>query len=357
MTHCIELARRGAGEVSPNPMVGCVVVKDGRIIGEGYHAKYGEAHAEVNAIRSATESVQGAELYVNLEPCSFFGKTPPCVDLLIEKQIGKVYVSMLDPNPLVNGKGIQKLRAAGIEVEVGIEELQARRLNEIFTKFITKRRPFVALKIGQSLDGRIALSNGKSRYITSKDSLKKVHELRVRYDSVLVGANTVRTDNPQLTVRFVRGRSPTKIVLDGNLSVPIESKIFAGGRTIIFHRAPVVSNSTATLAKIKALRKRGIELMSMPGGRSGSLNLDKVLKAVAALDIASVLVEGGAKIFSQFIESGFADKLHLFIAPKILGSGLSFSEGIELKNLSEAFVLKDCIISDIGEDKYIEGYF
>ncbi len=205
MLRCIRLAQNGKGNVSPNPMVGCVVAKNGNIIGEGYHARFGEAHAEVNAISSASESVEGADVYVNLEPCDFYGKTPPCADLLIDKHVKKVYVAMLDPNPRVNGGGARRLKEAGIEVEVGIMEQPARRLNEAFIKFVTKKLPFVSLKIAQSLDGRIALKNGKSKYITSKESLQKVHELRAQYDAVLVGAMTVKIDNPSLDVRLING--------------------------------------------------------------------------------------------------------------------------------------------------------
>ncbi len=356
MLRCIRIARNGRGNVSPNPMVGCVVVKNNTIIGEGYHAKFGEAHAEVNAIRSASEDVAGADLYVNLEPCSFYGKTPPCTDLLIEKRIRKVYVAMLDPNQRVNGTGIKKLRDAGIEVEVGLAADQALKLNEAFVKFITKKLPFVTLKIAQSLDGRIALKNGKSKYITSKESLRKVHELRAEYDAVFVGAGTIKNDDPELTVRFLNGRSPIKIVLDGNLSSPVDSKAFAAGRTILFHSQRIEKNSKRK-SKMKTLRGRGVELFPMKGNAKGMIELKDVLKKIASLNIASVLVEGGGSVFSQLIESKLADKMHLFVAPKILGDGLSFADGIELKELSKALVMKEVEISQVGEEQYITSYF
>lgn len=356
MQRCISLAQNGKGNVSPNPMVGCVIIKNNSIIGEGYHAKFGGAHAEVNAIHSASRSVEGTDVYVNLEPCNFFGKTPPCTELLIERRVRKVYVAMLDPNPKVNGKGVAKLREAGIEVEVGIMEHQARKLNEIFIKFITKGLPFVALKVAQSLDGKIALKNGKSKYITSKESLKKVHELRAEYDAILVGAGTVKADDPKLNARFAEGKSPIKIIIDGNLSSRVESEAFASGRILVFYSSRINRRSKIN-RKLKILESHGVELISMKSNSKGMIELKDVLKKIASMNIASMLVEGGTSIFSQFIESNLADKLHLFIAPKIFGSGLGFADGIALKDLSKALVLKETQVSQVGSDFLITGYF
>ncbi len=358
MLRCIRLAKYGTGSVSPNPLVGCVIVKDGVIIGEGYHKKFGEAHAEVEAIRSASSSVEGSEAYVNLEPCSFYGKTPPCTDLLIEKRIRKVYAAMLDPNPLVNGKGIEKLKAAGIEVEVGLLEGEARKLNEVFIKFITKKLPFVILKIAQSLDGKIALRNGKSKYITSSESLKMVHELRSQYDAVLVGAGTVREDNPGLTVRLAEGRSPVRIILDGNLSSPVESNVFRNrdARTILFCSMRAMKSRKVS-KKIEALELKRIEMYPLKSDVHGTIPLRTVMKKLAGIGIASVLVEGGASVFSQFIKSRLADRLHLFIAPRIIGSGKSFADQIELNSLSKAFKINGIESIQVGIDQLITGYF
>ncbi len=356
MLRCIRLAEKGRGSVSPNPMVGCVIVKDGRIIGEGYHQKFGQAHAEVNAVNSATEDVEGAEVFVNLEPCSFFGKTPPCADLLIKRRVKIVHVGMLDPNPIVNGNGLKKLREAGIEVEVGLLEREARRLNEAFEKSITKKLPLVVLKIAQSLDGKIALRNGRSKYITSQDSLKLVHELRACYDAVLVGAGTVREDNPELTVRLVEGRSPVRIVLDGVLSSPPDSRVFGGGRTIVFY-ASSLKKTAKVQAKINGLTAKGVELIPLRGDSSGRLSTRVVLKRIAELGIASVMVEGGADVFSQFIRPGMADKLHVFVAPKIMGSGKTFSDGIQLNRLTDAVEVDRMEIRQVGCDLMITGYF
>ncbi len=340
-------------------MVGCVIVKNNSIIGEGYHEKFGDAHAEVNAIRSASENVEGADVYVNLEPCDFYGKTPPCTDLLIEKRVRKIFVAMLDPNPRVNGKGVKKLRDSGIEVEVGLVSQQAKKLNEAFIKFVARNIPFITLKIAQSLDGKIALKSGKSKYITSKESLRKVHQLRAEYDAVIVGAGTIRTDNPELTVRLVKGKSPVRIVLDGNLSSPIASKVFTDGKikTVVVCSSRLERNSKVARKKIDSLRRQRVEVYPLRSGIDGTISLAAVLKQIAELGIASVLVEGGANIFSQFIKLKIADKLHLFIAPKILGRGVSFADEIELKDLSGALRLNDVEISQVGVDHLLTGYF
>jgi diaminohydroxyphosphoribosylaminopyrimidine deaminase/5-amino-6-(5-phosphoribosylamino)uracil reductase len=357
MLRCIRLAEGGRGSVSPNPMVGCVIVKDGAVIGEGFHGKFGEAHAEVNAFNSAKEDVAGSDVYVNLEPCSFFGKTPPCTDLLIRKRVRKVYVGMLDPNPKVNGKGVQKLKDAGIEVEAGILEQEARRLNEAFEKFVTKKLPFVALKVAQSLDGKIALLNGKSKYITSHEALVRVHELRSQYDAVLVGAGTVRGDNPELTVRYAEGRSPVRIVLDGALSSSVDSKVFREGRSIVFYSTAVAKNSRVLRSKLQKLEKKGVETYPLRGSSKGRLSIAILMKKIAELGIASVMIEGGAEVFSQFVRSGMADKLHLFVAPKLLGRGKSLADGMELGNLSESIGIDNIAVERYGVDYLFTGYF
>lgn len=356
MQRCLDLAEKGAGSVSPNPMVGCVIVKHGRIIGEGYHRRFGEAHAEVNAVRSASESVEGAEVFVNLEPCSFFGKTPPCVDLLIEKKVRKVHVAMLDPNPRVNGNGVRKLRRAGISVEVGILSDKAKLLNEAFVKFIRTGLPFVTLKAAQSLDGKIALANGVSKYITSRDSLKLVHRMRAQHDAVLVGAGTVAADNPSLTVRLVRGRSPVRIVLDGNATSPLGSKLFHDkeSKVILLHSSSFGEKSSA---KIAALERFGVETHGLAGRRDGSISIPRLLKFLSGLGIASLLVEGGSRVFSEFIEAGAADKLRLFTAPVIIGDGIGIADGIKLKNLAAVKRVNVVVTEKVGRDQLLTAYF
>lgn len=337
-------------------MVGCVIIKHGRIVGEGYHEKFGQAHAEVNAIRSAAGSVEGAEVFVNLEPCSFFGKTPPCVDLLIEKKVRKVHVAMLDPNPRVNGNGVRKLRRAGIEVEVGLLSEEAMRLNEAFVKFIRTGLPFVTLKVAQSLDGKIALANGKSKYITSRDSLKMVHLMRAQHDAVLVGAGTVASDNPSLTVRLVKGRSPVRIVVDGNLTSPLSSNIFHDNesRVIVFYS---LRGAKKFRRKIGSLEKFGVETYGLTAGGKGNILIPTLLKSISKLGIASVLVEGGSRIFSEFIRSGAADKLQLFTAPIIIGKGIGFADLLTLGDLKGAKRVKVANMMRVGVDQLLTGYF
>ncbi len=338
-------------------MVGCVIVRDGIIIGEGFHERFGQAHAEVNAIDSAKGNVAGADVYVNLEPCSFFGKTPPCTDLLISKRVRKVCIGMLDPNPSVNGNGVRKLREAGIQVEVGVLREEAERLNEAFTKYITTRLPFVVLKIAQSLDGKIALWNGKSKYITSQESLEAVHELRSRYDAVLVGAGTIRADDPQLNVRYGKGRSPVKVILDGRLSSDPHSRVFTGGRTIVFYSAAAAGNSKAIQTRLRRLEEKGTETFAARVNSQGRISIKAALRKLAELGISSVMVEGGSDVFSQFIKQHAADKFHIFIAPKIMGKGKSFADGIELTNLPGSAEARITEAPQYGADLLITGYF
>jgi diaminohydroxyphosphoribosylaminopyrimidine deaminase/5-amino-6-(5-phosphoribosylamino)uracil reductase len=229
MSECIALARKGNGFVSPNPLVGCIIIKDGNVIGKGYHKKFGEAHAEVNAVNDALKKgfdLKGSDVYVNLEPCSHLGKTLPCADLLVKEKPARVFVGMKDPYEKVNGKGIRKLRAAGIEIVTGILERECKELNKFFLKYVQQKLPYVSLKIAQSIDGKIALNNFKSQWITGDASRKYVHKLRSEYDVVLIGRNTARYDNPSLTVRDVRGRTPYRIVIDKNSSLPENLKLF-----------------------------------------------------------------------------------------------------------------------------------
>ncbi len=365
MRRCLDLAGKGNGSVSPNPMVGCVIVKDGEIIGEGYHQELGGPHAEVNAIRSAARSLEGAEVYVNLEPCSYFGKTPPCVDLLIEKRVRKVHAAMLDPNPRVNGEGVRRLRAAGIEVDVGLLEIKARKLNEKFVKFMIEKTPFVTLKIAQSIDGKIALSAASpstktpiEKYITSQDSLGKVHLLRSEYDAILVGAGTVRQDDPELTVRFVKGKSPVRVILDGKVSTSAKSRVFCtqAARTILIYDALMEKTSSSIRRKLSVLKKSGVGLLPLTAPGRKRISLSSVLTSLASQNFSSLLVEGGADIFSQFIGAGLADKIHIFTAPRILGRGKAFADGLKLKSLSDAIVLKDLEVAEVGEDLMFTGY-
>jgi len=325
MQGCIALAKRGAGYVSPNPLVGCIIINNGEIIGEGYHQKYGEPHAETNAIEDAKKkghSLIGAKLYVNLEPCSHFGKRPPCSDLIIKEKIGEVYIGMQDPYDEVNGKGIEKLKAAGIKVTTGILEDECKELNKFFIKYVTEARPYVTLKIAQSIDGVIALDNGKSKYITNKASRKYVHTMRSEYDAVLIGKNTAKLDNPDLTVREVEGRNPLRIVIDKNLKLSKDLKIFSDEGK---HRTFIVTNEKKDENHIHIKNK---------------ITPKKILKRLYEMNINSVIVEGGAHLFSQFIEDELFDDIYFFIAPKIIGSGLNPFKDFKIKSLDKVKNLK-----------------
>lgn len=355
LLECFKLAQKGAGYVSPNPLVGCVIVKDGKIIGKGYHKQFGKAHAEANAIKQAAEKTEGATLYVNLEPCNYFGKTPPCTDLIISKGIKKVVIGTRDPNPLVNGKGIKKLKKEGIEVVEGVLETESKKLNEFFYKYITQKLPFVTLKIAQTLDGKIADYRGNSRWISNSETLKRVHELRSRYDAILVGANTVRKDNPELTVRLVKGRNPIRVVLDGNLSVSKKSKIFSTAKenpTLLFTSK---KGYLKNLNKVIFLKKIGVKIFVIKS-KSNIISLTTVLKILAKNQIASLLVEGGSEVLAQFIKNHLADKIILTVAPKILGNGIpAINDSIKFP-ISNPFELENVTYQQYGTDIMIEGY-
>jgi diaminohydroxyphosphoribosylaminopyrimidine deaminase/5-amino-6-(5-phosphoribosylamino)uracil reductase len=322
MKKAIALAKRGYP--SPNPMVGAVAVKDGRIVGKGYHAKAGLPHAEINALKGAGDKARGASLYVSLEPCCHQGRTPPCTNSIINSGISKVVIGCIDPNPLVRGKGIEILKNKGIEVKVGVLEAQCKKLNETYFKHITKREPFVLLKMAMSLDGRIADRYGNSKYLVSEKSLKLVHKLRKRYDAVLVGANTVRMDDPQLDVRHVEnreGRDPYKVVVTTRLSnLPKRVKLFKKEKVVIACCA-------------KDLDFGGVDILQFPGKK---VPIRGLMKTLARKGITSIMIEGGGEVAWRALKEKVVDKIFFFLSPKILGGGKSVVNG-------KGFPLKDCI--------------
>lgn len=344
----LEIAKKGIGEVSPNPLVGCILVKNDRIIGAGYHHKFGANHAEINAIENAKESVDGSTLFVNLEPCSHYGKTPPCVDQIIEKKIKRVVIGTLDMNPLVSGNGVKKLKSAGIDVKVGVLENDCVNLNKFFFKYITSKTPYVSLKAAQTLDGRIADSKGGSQWITSMQSRKFVHKLRANYDAVLVGAGTVAKDDPSLTVRLTDGRNPRRIILDSTLSLKIDKKLFirnSDRKTIL-----ITSKNNKEKRKVKKLETLGVHVLFAKTDKDGNLNLKNVLKELAKNNIASVLVEGGSRVFSSFVRSGYYDDIFLFISPKIIGEGIPVVGNIGIKDIKRTLNVKIKSYDLIGDD-------
>lgn len=316
MQMALDIAKKGQGNVSPNPLVGAIIVKDGKIIGKGYHEEYGKNHAEINAINDANESVEGATLYVNLEPCTVHGNTPPCADRIIEEKFKRVVIAQKDPNPEVNGRGIKKMENAGIKVEVGVLEEEAKKLNAFYNHFMVKKRSFFTLKAALTLDGKMADLRGDSNWITNKKSREHAMYLRFINDAVLVGAQTVRHDNPHLNVRGYDKKRPFyKIIISKKLDIPETSNVFkTEGNTIIF------CGKNADKEKIKNFEKLNSKVFV--NERNENVSIEFLISTLYEMKIQSVLVEGGASVFSQFIEKNYVDRMALFYAPKIFGKGI-----------------------------------
>lgn len=349
---CLELARQGRGRVSPNPLVGCVLVRDGRVIAEGYHQRFGGPHAEVVALRKAGDSARGATLYVNLEPCSHHGKTPPCTEAIIAAGVKRVVASIKDPNPFIAGSGFTTLRKAGIQVRVGVLRNEAAALNEKFVTFMKTGFPFVGVKVAQTLDGKIADTSGHSKWITGDEARTYVHQLRTEYDAILVGAGTVQRDNPELTVRRVQGRNPLRVVLDGRLSVKASAKVFNTRKagTVVLTSALAMKKYPR---KVGQLTMQGVDVLSVERGTD--LHPEGVLAILGEMNISSVLLEGGARTISRFLEENLIHKVHCFIAPKILGVGLDGWMLQRGRRLDRAIQLKKIKLKMVGEDLLLEG--
>ena len=349
----INLAKKGSGNVSPNPMVGCVIVKDGKIIGKGFHKKYGEHHAEINAINSALTSVKNSTVYVTLEPCSIYGNTPPCTERLIKEKVKRVVVGTKDPNPLVNGRGIAELKKANIDVSFGVKENECKELNKFFNKYISENIPYVTLKAAITLDGKIADKKGNSKWISSIRSRKLVHKLRSEYDAVLVGYNTFKKDDPSLNVRLVKGRNPHKIILDSKLRLDTNSNVFISKQEEKIIIITAVENKN-NFKKLNVLRNAGAEILFVKKNNDGLLNLKILLKQLAKRKITSVLVEGGSKVFNSFIIQNLFDELMLFVSPKIMGRGLSWAGDFNIDNIKKALSLEIIENKKIGDDILIK---
>lgn len=353
MARALRLARRAIGRTHPNPMVGCVLVRDGKIVGEGYHHAAGQPHAEPLALQAAGEAARGATAYVSLEPCSHHGRTPPCADALIAANVARVVCAMLDPNPLVAGRGIARLQAAGISAESGVLEAKARELNEVFVKYITTRRPFVLLKSAMSLDGKIATRARDSKWITGPRARAHVHRLRSAYTAILVGVGTVLQDDPQLTAR-PRGRDPLRIVVDGLAETPPTARVIAADSPA---NALIAVTDDAPEERLAALRTAGAEILRVPGsGRF--VNLIALMELLGEREIDSVLLEGGGQIAGAAIEAGIVDKVLFFYAPKIIGGAQAVTsvEGTGVALASEALRLDRITLRRFGEDIAVQGY-
>ncbi|MBN2282888.1 MAG: bifunctional diaminohydroxyphosphoribosylaminopyrimidine deaminase/5-amino-6-(5-phosphoribosylamino)uracil reductase RibD [Deltaproteobacteria bacterium] len=350
MERAIRLARKGEGRVSPNPMVGAVIVKKGIIIGEGYHRQFGGPHAEIQALHNAVEPVDGATWYVTLEPCSHHGKTPPCVDAIIASRPARVVAGVQDPNPVVGGKGLEKLRKQGIDVTLGVLEEECRELNETFFTFMTTHRPFVTLKYAQTADGRIAAGTGDSRWVSSEPSRRFAHMLRSHHDAILVGVDTVIHDDPELTVRLVRGRNPLRIVLDSTLRIPDNARIL---RDQDQANTVVVAAEGCSEKRRRKLLDRGVETITVPAGDSG-INPETLLMELGSRSISSLLVEGGSKVITSFLKEHLADRLVIITAPKILGAGIEAVGDLDSTSIDDALQLSLRRITRKGDDVILD---
>lgn len=347
MARALRLAERGLYTTTPNPRVGCVLVADGRVVGEGWHQRPGEAHAEVLALKAAGARTAGATAYVSLEPCSHHGRTPPCADALIAAEVGRVVAAMQDPNPLVAGGGIHRLRAAGIQAEIGILESEARELNIGFVSRMTRGRPWMRVKIAASLDGKTALANGMSRWITGPDARRDGHHWRARSCAVMTGIGTLKDDDPQLTVRDVEtSRQPLRIVVDSRLRITPEAKLLDGG-------AVLVATATHDAGKARALEAKGAAIVELPNPE-GKVDLLRLTQHLAGMGINEVLVEAGMNLDSALLRAGVVDELLLYLAPHMLGdAGRGILDLGELTEMDRKLELQIQETRMIGSDMRI----
>lgn len=361
MKRAIELAKKGAGFVSPNPMVGAVIVKDGRIIGEGYHERCGELHAERNALASLTEDAEGATIYVTLEPCCHYGKTPPCTEAIMEHKLGKVVIGSRDPNPLVSGKGAKILRDAGIEVVEDFLREECDEINPIFFHYITKRIPFVSMKYAMTMDGKIATKTGASKWITGEKSREDVQRLRHEHRGIMVGIGTVLADNPMLNCRMEGGRNPIRIVCDSHLQIPEDSNLVKTAKDIdtivvtTFAKSIKPSEGDEEqekiVEKINRLEKAGVDVLTVEE-KDGHLSLNDMMNKLGEKSIDSILLEGGGTLNDSMLRAGYVNRVYAYIAPKILGGACAKTpvEGSGVEVMDEATIFKMIDSQRFGDD-------
>ncbi len=347
MRRAVELAKLGIGKVNPNPLVGAVIVKEGRIIGEGYHAKYGELHAERHAFSRLTEEAEGAEMYVTLEPCCHYGKQPPCTQAIIEHGIKKVFVGSDDPNALVAGKGVQALREAGVEVVTQVMKEECDALNPVFFHFITTKTPYVLMKYAMTMDGKIACDTGKSQWITGEEARSHVQETRDALMGIMVGIQTIISDNPRLTCRILGGRNPIRIICDSHLRIPMEAEVVQTAKEM----KTVVATVSSEQEKISALREAGVKVL-ITDSADGKVDLQDLMQKLGQEKIDSILLEGGGTLNQSALQSGIVNHIQIYLAPKIFGGTGKYTpvSGIGVKEPDEAYLLINRKIRIFGED-------
>jgi len=354
MKMALALARKGRGRTSPNPMVGAVLVKGGKVLSRGYHRGFGLAHAETEALNRAGRQARGATLYVNMEPCDHFGKTPPCTERIIKEGIKRVVIGMCDPNPVNYGKGIRRLRRSGIEVKCGVLNKESKMLNRAFKSFVTKKRPYVTVKVAQSLDGKIATSAGRSKWITAEVSRRLVHRLRSSADAVLVGVNTIIKDNPILNVRHNGNKKqPLRIVLDSRLVTPAKSRVITDKSC----RTVIATTEKAFDKDGDKLRKGNVDVVPFKS-KKDMVCVDALLKYLARRGVSHLLVEGGGTVIANFLKYRLVDEMFIFISAKIIGGrdAVTSVEGEGVKHLKDAVRLRDIEIKRLREDILIRGH-
>ncbi|MCB2290075.1 bifunctional diaminohydroxyphosphoribosylaminopyrimidine deaminase/5-amino-6-(5-phosphoribosylamino)uracil reductase RibD [Clostridium sp. CS001] len=356
MGRAIELSKKAMGFVNPNPLVGAIIVKDNRIIGEGYHEYFGGPHAEVNAFANATEDVEGATMYVTLEPCSHYGKTPPCADAIVKNKISKVVVGMIDPNPKVSGRGIEILRSNGIEVTSGIMDKEIRKINEIFIKYITRKEPFCIMKTAMTLDGKIATATGDSMWISNEKSRAYVHEIRHMVSGIMVGIGTVLKDDPELTTRRegVISKNLMRIIIDSTAKVPLEAKVLNCNEKT---KTIVVTTELANNNKLEAIKEKGAQVIITPS-INNRVDLNYLMRVLGEIGIDSILLEGGSTLNYAALKAGVVDKVITFISPKIFGGTSSKTPvgGKGVEYVKDSILLTDTEIKRFDEDIMIESY-
>lgn len=348
MKRAIELAEMGRGFTKTNPLVGAVVVKDNKVIAEGYHHRYGDNHAEVDALNKVRGMAEGATMYVTLEPCSHYGKTPPCANRIIKEKLKRVVVAIRDPDERVSGKGIEILKKEGIEVEIGMLEDEAKFQNRVFLLNKSMKRPFITLKFATTLDGKIATNSGESKWITNSTSRQDSHILRSKVDGILVGKNTAIKDNPLLTNRSGKGYNPIRILLDSELEIDSNYNIYN------FEAKTIAFTNSSDLEKYKNLTDKGVDIVRISRDGDG-LNLNEICEELLKRDIAHILVEGGSKIHSSFIRSGLVDEIYHYIAPKLIGGGKSVDDGVGILNLSDSLNFNIMSTKNLDGDILIHG--